>query len=287
MRSAFWLAALLCAFVTQLALAGTNAGFSVTLDPSEVRAPAIGDQIDIAIQIGGAVEAKHALVTARYDSSLVVFGGFTSGDLIDGLVAPPGIPEQVGGGLTEVQSGGTQLGGTPGAGVGLLGMLSFYVVGALSGSDGLISITEIQVNASATDADTLTFAEGEFGVGLVQVFANQLFNFEIRRDHDGATISWQSRWPGIDDSLRYRAVGDSTWTQLVGTLQQTVTTLDIAAVETLQAAGLEAESATIAQMDSVLGSSLSIEQALLYGQLDAALRNRTHVFALTGLTANT
>ena len=33
----------------QLALAGTNAGFSVTLDPSEVRAPAIGDQIDIAI----------------------------------------------------------------------------------------------------------------------------------------------------------------------------------------------------------------------------------------------
>jgi len=132
MRSAFWLAALLCAFVTQLALAGTNAGFSVTLDPSEVRAPAIGDQIDIAIQIGGAVEAKHALVTARYDSSLVILGGSTPGDLIDGLVAPAGIPEQVGGGLTEVQSGGTQLGGTPGAGVGLLGMLSFYV--ALSGA---------------------------------------------------------------------------------------------------------------------------------------------------------
>ena len=45
--------------------------------------------------------------------------------------------------------------------------------------------------------------------------------------------------------------------------------------------------ATIAQMDSVLGSSLSAEQATLYGQLDAALRNRTHAFVLTGLTANT
>jgi len=287
MRFALWRVALLCALVAQPALAGTNAGFSATLDPTEIRAPAVGDQIDIAIQIEGAVAAKHALVTARYDSSLVAFVAFTPGDLIDGLVAPPGIPEPVGGGLTEVQSGGTQLGGTPGAGAGLLGTLSFEVVGALSGSDGYISITEIQINASVTDADTLTYADGEFGIGLIRVFANRLFNFEVKRGHDGATISWQSRWPGIADSLRYRAVGDSTWTQLIGTLQQTATAADIAAVKTMQAAGIEAESATIAQMDSVLGSSLSAEQATLYGQLDAALRNRTHAFVLTGLTANT
>ena len=120
MRFALWRVALLCALVAQPALAGTNAGFSASLDPTEVRAPAVGDQIDIAIQIEGAVAAKHALVTARYDSSLVAFVAFTPGDLIDGLVAPPGIPEPVGDGLTEVQSGGTQLGGTPGAGAGLL-----------------------------------------------------------------------------------------------------------------------------------------------------------------------
>ena len=115
-----------------------------------------------------------------------------------------------------------------------------------------------------------------------------MFYFEVKRGHDGATVSWQSRWPGIDDSQwRYRAVGDSTRTQLIDNLQQMATVFDIAVVQTLQAARIEPELVTSAQMDSVLGSSFSAEQATLLGQLDAGLRNRIHAFALTGLTANT
>ena len=108
MRFTLWSAALVCALLAHPALAGTNAGFSATVDPATVRGPSVGEQIDIAIEIQGAVEAKHSLVVARYDSTLFTFVEFTPGELI----APPGIPEAVDGSLLEIQSGGTQLGGT-------------------------------------------------------------------------------------------------------------------------------------------------------------------------------
>ena len=279
--------ALCCALWAHPTLAGTNAGFSATVDPTEIRGPAVGERIELAVEIQGAVEAKHSLVVARYDSALFSFVEFTPGDLIADLVAPPGIPEAVAGGLLEIQSGGTQLLGIPGAGSGLLGTLSFELSSQLPAEGAYISLTQIQLNASASDADTLSYAVGEFGVSLIRVFANRLFNIAVKRRHDGAILSWQSRWPGIDDSLRYRAVGDSIWTERTNPLKDNATAADIAAVQTLQAAGIEAESASIAVMDSVLGTTLSTEQAALLAELDVALRNRSHAFALTGLPANT
>ena len=68
------------------AFAGTNVGFSATLDPTAVRGPSVGQRIDLAVGIEGAVEANHSLVVARYDSSLIAFVEFTAGDLIEGLV---------------------------------------------------------------------------------------------------------------------------------------------------------------------------------------------------------
>ena len=281
------LVALVCALLANPVFAGTNAGFSATVDPAKVRGPAVGQRIDIAIAIEGAVAAKHSLVVARYDSSLFAFVEFTPGDLIEGMVAPAGVPEAVAGGLLEIHSGGTQLGATPGVGSGLLGTLSFELSSQLPAEGAFISITQIQLNASASDADTLSYAVGEFGVDLIRVFANRLFNIEVKRRHDGAILSWQSRWPGIDDSLRYRAVGESTWIERTNPLNTSATAADIAAVNTLQAAGIEAESATVAVMDSVLGTALSTERAALLAALDIVLRNRRHSFALTGLPANT
>ena len=268
-------------------LAGTNAGFTAAIDPTEVRGPAVGERIDIAINVEGVVEAKHGLVIARYDSSLFTFIEFTPGDLIEGLVAPSGIPEAVDGGLTEIQSGGTQLSGTPGTDSGLLGTLSFELRSQLPVAGSYISLTQIQIKASVSDADTLFYAEGEFGVALSRVFANRLFNFEVKRSHDGAVVSWQSRWPGIADTLRYRAVGESAWTTFVNPLQANVSAADIAAVKTLKAAGIEAESATTAVMESVLGTTLSAERAAILAALDAVLRNRRRSLALTGLTVDT
>ena len=277
--------ALCCGLWFSPAFAGTNVGFSATLDPTAVRGPSVGQCIDLAVGIEGAVKANHSLVVSRYDSSLIAFVEFTAGDLIEGLVAPAGTPEAADG-MLEIQSGGTQLGGMPGVGSGVLGTLSFELSNQLPDEGTFISLTQVQIGASASDVDTLSYAVGEFGVHLIRVFANRLFNIEVKRRHDGALVSWQSRWPGIDDSLRYRAVGDSVWTELVNPLNTSATAADIAAVKALQAAGIEPESATIAVMDSVLDIALSAERAALFASLDITLRNRSHSFALTGLPAD-
>jgi len=109
--------------------AGSNAGFGIALEPAQVSGPAIGEQVDFVVQVTGAVAAKHALVIAQYDSTFFEFVEFVPGDLIEGLVAPAGIAEVATGSIKEIQSGGTQLEGTPGAGAGALGTLSFVVVG--------------------------------------------------------------------------------------------------------------------------------------------------------------
>ncbi len=267
--------------------AGPNAGFAVSLNPEQVSGAAVSDTVDFAVQIAGAVEAKHALVVARYDSALFAFVEFVPGDLIEGLQAPAGVPEAVGGGLKEIQSGGTQLAGTAGRGDGTLGTLRFAVLGEIPVAGAAISIVEVQINASFSDADTLSYDLGELTFTTVRRFANKLFNFAVERRHDGASIAWESRWPGIEDTLRYRAVGDTLWTAVANALFLRATAADIAAEKALSAAGVEAETATVEEMEAVLGEAVSAEQALLYADLDVAIRGRRHAFALDSLQVDT
>ncbi len=283
-RSLLLFCTVLCATIAQ---AGTNAGFGVALEPAQASGPAIGAEVEFAVQITGAVEAKHALVVAQYDSALFEFIEFVPGDLIEGLMAPAGMAEVITGSLKEIQSGGTQLEGAPGAGAGTLGTLRFVVTGAMPAAGATISITQVQINASASDADTLSYAVGELGFSATRRFANKLFNFAVARRHDGADIAWESRWPGVEDTLRYRAVGDSTWTTVANPLFLSATAADIAAVQALIAAGVEAETATVAAIEAVLSSEISAAQASLYAELDVALRGRRHAFEIQGLAVDT
>ena len=41
--------------------------------------------------------------------------------------------------------------------------------------------------------------------------ANRLFNFDIARQQDAVTVTWESRFPGIEDTLRYRTPGSTEW----------------------------------------------------------------------------
>jgi hypothetical protein len=150
----------LCVLWAAAAGAGSNAGFGVSLVPAQISGAAVGDTIDFAVEIAEAVEAKHVLVVARYDSTLFAFVDFVPGALIADLQAPAGIPE----------------------------------------------------------ADTLSYVIGELAFGAVRRFANKLFNFAVDRRHDGASIVWESRWPGIEDTLRYRAVGDTLWMVMANAL---------------------------------------------------------------------
>lgn len=270
-----------------MAQAGSNAGFVVALEKAQAAGPAIGAEVEFAVQISGAVAAKHALVVAQYDSTYFEFIEFVPGNLIEGLVAPAGVAEVKTGSIKEIQSGGTQLEGTPGAGAGILGTLRFVVMGEIPAAGAAISITQVQINASASDADTVSYAAGELVFSATRRFANKLFNFAVTRRHDGADIAWESRWPGVEDTLRYRAVGDSTWTAVANPLLLSATAADIAAVQTLIAAGVEAETATVAAMAAVLLSEVSAVQAALYAKLDVALRGRRHVFEIQNLAVDT
>jgi len=54
--------------------------------------------------------------------------------------------------------------GTPASGDGTLGTMSFEVTGEIPEEGIFISITAVQVTASAEDRSELIFAEGTFGV---------------------------------------------------------------------------------------------------------------------------
>jgi len=146
------------------AFAGTNEGFTTSIvDDAEVKDPEIGDIIEIAVEIQGAVKAKGGLITAKYDAAYIEFNGFTSGTLSIGMLSLPGTPTVDDDGLTFTKEGGTQLGGTPGSGTGILGTMKFKVIAEPPAEGTFISIIDVQIQASASDKDNLLYDVGSFG----------------------------------------------------------------------------------------------------------------------------
>jgi hypothetical protein len=89
--------------------------------------------------------------------------------------------------------------------------------------------------------------------------ANRLFNFDIARQHDAVTVTWESRFPGINDTLRYRTVGSTDWQIGVNPeLENTSQTLIDAALLLLDA-----------DVDVREGQTEAFEQALTAGGINA------------------
>ena len=151
-------------------------------------------------------------------------------------------------------------------------------------------------------------------------FSNRIFNFNIERRHDGAIITWQSRFPGVEDTLRYRAVGESEWQVALSPLVQTgellrglivlraaevdpATAEDDTILAALLAGGvtpvnLSGSSAKLAigvpnidvpdvdDLDDVLDEIVVDEDAFVQALRDLALAASVqHIIALTGLEA--
>ena len=122
--------------------------------------------------------------------------------------------------------------------------------------------------------------------------ANRLFNFDIARRQDAATVTWESRFPGINDTLRYRTVGSPDWQIGVNPeLENTSQTLIDAALLLLDA-----------DVDVREGQTEPLEQALAAGGINAPyeeefvanlvafdrrLRTRRHRVTATLLLADT
>ena len=145
--------------------AGTNADFTTSIaTPTVAWNPAVGQTIEIEIEIQGAVEATGGVVTARYDTAVVAYREFIVGALIPNLFTLPASPKPQADGTALIEAGGGQLTGAPGAGAGSFGTLVFEVVGTVPTEESFISIIEVLVLVSPDDQDALSFAPGEFGV---------------------------------------------------------------------------------------------------------------------------
>ena len=144
----------------------TNAGFTTAIALTSIRA-AVGETVSLTISTLNTAQAKGCLITTQYDPALFAFREFTGGDLIPGLIILSTGPETGDDGLATTKVGGTQLTGTPGSGDGTLGTLLFEIVGDLPKEGAFISIVDVEVNASSTDRDVLTFDQGALGLEVL------------------------------------------------------------------------------------------------------------------------
>ena len=152
--------------VEEAAASTTNTGFTTAIASTSTRA-IVGETVNLTISALNTIQVKGCLITARYDPAIFAFQGFTSGDLIPGLITLSAEPETGADGLAIAQGGGTQLTGIPGSGDGALGTLTFEIVSDLPADGAFISIVDVEINASATDRDALTFAEGALGLEVL------------------------------------------------------------------------------------------------------------------------
>jgi len=162
-------------FAGSFAWAGTNAGFTASIiSPLVAQDPQVGQVIEITVEVQHAVQAKGGLISAKFDAAVIEFTGFTAGPLCPGMLVLPGTPAVEGDGLTSIQGGGTQLFGTPGSGTGLLGTMAFKIIAKVPAEGSFISVVDVQIQASSSDKDNVTFEVGEFGVALITETADRL-----------------------------------------------------------------------------------------------------------------
>ena len=119
---------------------------------------------------------------------------------------------------------------------------------------------------------------------------NRIFNFDVKRGHDRATVIWESRFPGIDDTLRYRATGEEEWAFAVNaSLDLDATILE--AVLALEAAGIDTRDGVTAELTDALEDAgigpLTDESLAQVISLDAQLRARRRAITATGLNPDT
>ncbi len=276
-------------------VAGTNEGFIAKIQgPIDIRNPEIGQIVHIPIQVEGVVQAKGGLITAHYNPNILEFTGFNPGPFIPGMLSLPAAPQPQNDGFNTVQGGGTQLGGTPASGSGLLGTMSFKMIANLPDAGSYISIIDVQVQESASNKDNFIRPIRRFGIGLQKVFPNAIFDLEIIRNHNSATLNWHTKEPGLNDTVQFRAKGEQIWRTLTNPLAARTTTRMLDALRALLKRGIvPRETPNDARIREVLQTLPAFENFTISADfinsvriLDDALGNRRHVVAINNLSLN-
>lgn len=276
------------------ARSGTNEGFKASVELRAVRNPEIGQIITVPVLIEGTTEAKGGLVTAHYDPAVFSFEAFTVGSLIPGMISLPSPVTEGEDGFNTVDGGGTQLGGVPAAGSGLFGSMAFKVINEIPLSGSFISFTRIQIQASSTDKDSLITRPNQFGVKVIRVFPNAIFDMDITRSRNRAILNWRTKESGINDTVFFRAKGEELFRTAVSPLLERTTPRMIRAIRILLENRLVPREATPELIREVLANAPNFEGEEITGAfidavkiLDDALGNRRHVVSLGSLLPNT
>lgn len=280
-----------------LAAAGDNEGFTISVvDKSPVQNPVIGDAVSIAIRVDGTTRVKGYTVKIAFDPAIVSYKSFEQGTLLTGLaIALPPVTGVHENGSTTIEGGVAILGSSESAiqitSGGALGTFNLEIVGELTEAGSFISVVEVELNTSASEKDAVLPDVGQLGRRLSLRFANQIFNANVQRRADGAVLAWESRFPGLADTVQVRATGDSLW-QRIGnpTLATTDTTVLRAARLLLAASVTLSDTIPPAARALLTDAGIDVEAAGFTSQLlqtSRQLRTRRHVVSVGSLTTDT
>ena len=283
--------------------AGVNQGFTAKLvGPTRIENAEVGQQVSVTVSIRGTVEVKGTAVLVAYDPTIVSYTGFTVGDLTEDPVDLSSPPREGQDGLAVVEGGSTVLGPgitSPTTG-GVIGAFHFDVIAEFPESGSQISVRRIEVNTSGEEADrdVLVFGPRELSMNLVRTFPNVILDVAVERRHDGALVTWNTRFAGYDDLARVRPRGSSDdfvrgSLPLAGRLHDQT----FEAFEVVRAQGADLSKMSDGDLVDFLKDELGLprltpnsvfrEIAAAVRELNAAVRSRTHVAVFRNLQAMT
>ena len=235
--------------------------------------------------------AKQIAVEIVYDPA--VFGNFTfiGGNLVTGALILPvgGVPEPEirEDGLASVSVSGAKLVGR-GLSAGdtrkRVFVVTYDIIGKVPESGSFISVTSLRIGLSSSDVDIKTFNLGRFGVRVRSNFANQIIDLKVDRGFERAAIGWETRLPGINDTVRYRQIGEEIWLSAHNPLLEQATDQVVGALIILFQRGIDPTEATNSQIRNALGVPvLPSGFAGTLRRITEALKTRRHLVLLPNL----
>lgn len=272
------------------AAAGTNEGFSASISgDTVVTDPAVGQAVTFSIEMADIVSAYAAYLELVYDPAVVSVENVEAGDFFPQpfiVLTDPELPYP--GQLEYVRAGGAQLGArTRASGDGRALTVTCKIIGKVPEEGSFISVVGVHANLSTTDKDSLEFVPGQFGIALTRTFPNHTHGFYVHRQQDSAKITWYTRFAGVEDVVRYWAVGTSDTLVAHNSLADAATEQVLADVQALRAAGIDLQFADTTEVATILGREITLEEMATLRLVSSTLASHQHVALLDGLTPDT
>ncbi len=280
-----------------LAMAGENDGFTVVVeDASTIVGAKTGDIVSLTVVVDGVSQIKGHRAEIAFDAANLRFDRFVPGPLFgESAVNISSPPAEGSDGLTRVEGASALVGAnailvTTG---GVLGTFHLQVVGEIAETGSFLSLVTVELSTSPDEADrdSLQFAPGQVGRRLVPRFANQIFNVDVQRRFNGASLSWESRFVGLADTIRLRATGQNLWTDYGDPRLAATDSTVLRGAQLLSAARITvSESLSPAARDVLTEAGIDTQiegyvDDLL--RLSRALRTRRHIVGASDLSADT